>query len=425
MKHNMINLKVMLSTLCCVCLLVSGVYAQKGSDDQKKKVAKKASAMQVDPTLISVDKLPAAVAKTFKKRFSSATDVQWHNSGDTIYTANYIMKEMPTESDFGVSGYWISTTESIDPEGMLSACYKTIALYYPNYHMRAAYKISRSDKNNQFLALITDGKQPKTAPAIKIYLDKSGRLLKITEPAENVSSEEYVDKKEQKEEAKLKKEFESDRRLDIYPAKISGDELPNGVQKWIDKNYPDYLVKKVDYITEEEFESEGNIYKIIIQRNGINQPYATVWFTRDGEFLKLSDEFREVELVADNAPKPVREVGENIKAAFAAQYPEESAQWEESDNGDWVAVFTNKYGKNMAYYDYQAHWQYTRTVTDYAKVPYSVRTAVEAAFPKCEVTQAYKVSAPEVKPYYTLQVYVKKDKSTHEVDYMQNGKPLQ
>ena len=37
-------------------------------------------------------------------------------------------------------------------------------------------------------------------------------------------------------------------------------------------------------------EEEGNIYRIVIQRNGINQPYATVWFTRDGEFLQLIDE---------------------------------------------------------------------------------------------------------------------------------------
>ena len=79
----------------------------------------------------------------------------------------------------------------------------------------------------------------------------------------------------------------------------------------------------------------------------------------------------------------------------------------------------------MAYYDSDAQWQYTRNEIDYAKVPYAVRTAAETAYPKGEVQHAYKVSAPEVKPYYTLEIYNKKDKSTHEVDLMQNGKPLQ
>lgn len=424
MIRDMINRRMILSMVCCTFVILNGAFAQKGSDEQKKKVAKKYATEQVDPTLISADKLPEGVAKTFKKRFASATDVTWHNSGDTIYTACYTMKENATESEFGKSGYWISTTESMDPESLLSSCYKTIALYYPVYKMRAAYKITRSDKNNQFLVHITEGKQAKTSAPIKIYLDKSGKLINIIEPEEKQANDEYVDKKAQREEAKLKKEFEADRQLDIYPAKISGSELPNGIQKWVDKNYPDYIFKKVDYIVEEEFAEEGNIYKIIIQRNGINQPYATVWFTRDGNFLKLVDEFREIEQTAAAAKPEKREVTDAFKNAFASQYPEMSAQWEEWDGG-WIAVFNNKYGKNMAYYDSDAQWQYTRNEIDYAKVPYAVRTAAETAYPKGEVQHAYKVSAPEVKPYYTLEIYNKKDKSTHEVDLMQNGKPLQ
>ncbi|MBO4581504.1 MAG: PepSY-like domain-containing protein [Bacteroidales bacterium] len=420
----MINWKVILSAVCCTLIMTNGAFAQKGSEEQKKKVAKKSATEQVDPTLISADKLPEGVARTFKKRFASATDVQWHNSGDTVYTACYTMKESSVESDFGASGYWISTTESMDPESLLSSCYKTIALYYPVYKIRAAYKITRSDKNNQFLVHITEGKQAKTAAPVKMYLDKSGKLINIIEPEEQQSKEEYVDKKAQKEEAKLKKEFESDRQMDIYPAKIDGSELPNGIQKWVDKNYPDYIFKKVDYVVEEEFADEGNIYRIIIQRNGINQPHATVWFTRDGNFLKLVDEYREIEQTAERTKVEKREVSEAFKNAFALQYPDMTAQWEEWDEG-WKAVFNNKYGKNTAYYDNQAQWQYTRNEMDYAKVPYAVRTAVETAYPKGEVVHAYKVTAPEVKPYYTLEVYLKKDKSTQEVDLMQNGKPLQ
>ena len=38
---------------------------------------------------------------------------------------------------------------------------------------------------------------------------------------------------------------------------------------------------------------------------------------------------------------------------------------------------------------------------------------------------AYKVSAPEKEPYYTIELYLKKDKSTLIVDYQQTGKPLE
>lgn len=412
---------------CCVILLFSNAYAQKENNEQRKKNINKNN-VQIDPTLISSEKVPANVIKTFNKRFSSATEAQWHNNGekDTFYIVNYIMREVQMESLFGKSGYWISTTEPVDPDNLLSACHKTIAMFFSKYKIVAAYKISRSDKNNQFLVHIIESQNAKSQSITKIYLDKSGKLINIEEPTEvQENKTEKIDKKTAKEEAKLKKEFEKDKQLDIYPTKISDDELPNGIQYWVNKNYPDYIFKNIEYLIDEDFEEEGNIYRIVIQRNGINQPYATVWFTRDGEFLQLIDEFRDTE-IKNEKPAPKRQVGENIKEAFSAKYPNiSSVVWEEDDDGNWIGAYTDKYGQNFATFDNNAQWLYTRTLIDYTKAPYAVRSAVENDYPKYEATKTYKVTTPEGKPYYTLELYLKKDKSTISVDFQQNGKPLE
>ena len=58
MIRDMINRRMILSVVCCTFVILNGAFAQKGSDEQKKKVAKKYATEQVDPTLISADKLP-------------------------------------------------------------------------------------------------------------------------------------------------------------------------------------------------------------------------------------------------------------------------------------------------------------------------------------------------------------------------------
>ena len=252
---------------CCVILLFSNAYAQKENNEQRKKNINKNN-VQIDPTLISSEKVPANVIKTFNKRFSSATEAQWHNNGekDTFYIVNYIMREVQMESLFGKSGYWISTTEPVDPDNLLSACHKTIAMFFSKYKIVAAYKISRSDKNNQFLVHIIESQNAKSQSITKIYLDKSGKLINIEEPTEvQENKTEKIDKKTAKEEAKLKKEFEKDTQLDIYPTKISDDELPNGIQYWVNKNYPDYIFKNIEYLIDEDLKKKETSIELLFK----------------------------------------------------------------------------------------------------------------------------------------------------------------
>ena len=103
--NNMRTLKMVAILLIGIILCGSVAYGQSKNDP--KKPAKKASKVQVDPTLLSEDKVPAPVLKTFKKRFSTATEMQWHSTpNDTIVMVYYVMREVSMESEFGASGYW-------------------------------------------------------------------------------------------------------------------------------------------------------------------------------------------------------------------------------------------------------------------------------------------------------------------------------
>ncbi|MBO4738588.1 MAG: PepSY-like domain-containing protein [Bacteroidales bacterium] len=394
---------------------------------QAKKTGKKGSA-QTDPTLISEDKLPEAVLKSFKKRYSTAINPQWHHSEtDTTYVVNCEVRNAATEIIFGQSGWFVASSEEVAPDKLLSACYKTLDMYCEKYKTISAYKITRADKENHFLVNVLQQKDTKSQKITKVYLDKSGRLIRIEEPDNSSNEEDEENAVLSKEEKKMNKAYEQDRRMDIYPVKISSGELPGSIQRWVDKNYPDYVYKKIDYKEVEKFEKEGRIYEILVQRGGINQPYATIWFTRDGNFLKLEDKFKEEAKKEEPAPveAPKPQVTEAIKQAFAEKYPTvASVEWQLSEDETWIGVYTDKYGKNFAEYSSQASWIRTRTQLDYTKVPGAVRTAAEASCPKCEIKAAYKVLDPDVtKPYYTIVLYNKKAKSSQEINLLQTGKP--
>ena len=277
-----------------------------------------------DPDLVSEDKLPAQVLKTFKKRMMNASDVKWyHRQGDSVYTVNCVVRDQKTIGKFAENGKWVSTRTLLEKDRVPSAIYKTINQFYPSYKFVSAGKELRADKQDFFVVEVIEKSNARSGDITTLYLDKSARIKFIEEPnfsASDPSSKLTVD--EEKVEKKLEKEFAKDQKLDIFPVKsISPDEIPNAIHKWTSTYYPEYIYKNIRYEEDEEFEKEGDIYIILIQRPGVGQPYATVYFTRTGEFLKLSDEFRtaeeiEAQMAAHRAPAAVPM---NVAAAFKAR----------------------------------------------------------------------------------------------------------
>ena len=227
----------------------------KVKSDSKKKNAKK-----TDDYLITEDKVPAAVIKTFKKRLMNASDVRWYyKPGDSIYSVKCVVREQNTLGKFTDQGAWISSRTELEKEKVPSAVYKTINTFYPSYKFVSAGKEVRKDKQDFFAIEIIESQYARKGEITTLYLDKSARIKYIEEPglvAETI--EDKLTAEEEKEEKRLDKEFAKDQQLDIFPVKsISADEIPASIHRWTNMYYPEYVYKNIRYEEDEEFEKEG------------------------------------------------------------------------------------------------------------------------------------------------------------------------
>ncbi len=404
----------------------SGKEVKEKGESKKKAAAKKA-----DENLISEDKVPAVVMKAFKKRMMNASEVRWFlRPGDSVYTVKCVVREQNTLGKFTDKGAWISSRTELEKDRVPSAVYKTIGQFYPSYKFVSAGKEIRSDKQDFFAVEIIEAQYSKDGDITTLYLDKSARIKYIEEPALKTSSASNMTAEEEKEERKLEKEFAKDQQLDIFPVKsISADEIPNSIHKWTSTYYPEYIYKNIRYEEDEEFEEEGNIYIILIQRPGVGQPYATVYFTRTGKFLKLVDDFRteeeiEAQMTAKKTP-PV--VPMNVAAAFKTRITDAvDVRWEKDDEDNWVANYTDKRDnvKQTAYAP-DASWVYTRTEIPASKVPTTIRNYVAGNFPNTEIRQCWQATDGQNKLYYVVNLYSKKTKLDFDMQFTQAGKPME
>jgi len=444
---------------------------QKDETEQTKPKEQKEKAKKqkfTDATYIAIDEVPIAVMKAYKKRYASAADPAWNfYKKEQIYKVTCVYRGITSQISFTSEGVWIETTEELPVDKLNSACIKTINMYYKDYKVNSLKKLTTSDKNDMFIVGVFENKNIKKKLETKIYLELSGAYIKAEDPVDAtedkivVTETEQTDKKQEKqekEEKRLRKKFEKEMHIDEdAPIRLDGNELPPSVQNWVLKNYPEYIYKDVTYGEYDGFENEGRIYQIVIQRTGINQPHATIWFTRDGNFLKLEDNFKEEmqeEIAAENQNESAKEKNtkenekktvkesspkdepagysveeEDVKAevmtAFKTKYPRaKNVSWEENEGVEWIVAFTDQYGQNTAIFsDNLNEWIYTKTLLpDVNKIPAAIRNYIIKNYPKKQLMKGWVIKSPDAKPYYTVELYTKKGKLTEHIDFLQNGK---
>ncbi|MCL2131354.1 MAG: PepSY-like domain-containing protein [Lentimicrobiaceae bacterium] len=440
-----------------VGIFLSSSFAQKGK-----------TVKPVDSTIVSQENIPAEVAKAFKKRFASATDIVWRLA-EGNFVAECVSKNIPTEAVFQNDGIWLSTTEELDPNTLPTTCVKSLNAYFQKYTLNSYRRKTENNKEITFIIGVYEPQNVKKKLETVISLDKAGIIVSIVEPDEPietaaVSDEKTVsDKKRAKQESKAKKETEKDSHVDDSPIKLSENELPTFLLRWISLRYPDYVYKEILYTEDENFEDEGNLYRIKIQRSGVGQAaHATVWFTRDGDFLKVDDPFHteeELQKIAENSvelekarentrpdrskvdkAKPAEdvktyritdedEVPAEYIAAFKLKYPRaKEVSWGEYED-EWAAFYTDQAGKNEVSFEKNAsdsiQWLETKTpIADLEKVPFSIKSYVEKNYTKqSSIKQAWTVKSSKVKPYVIVELYDKKERITETLEFWQTGKP--
>ncbi|MDR1793575.1 MAG: hypothetical protein LBR36_09105 [Bacteroidales bacterium] len=424
-----INLRKLILLVLLTTVCVGFVQAQKSKKNDTSVATK---------TYLREDQIPENVMKMFKKKFSSATEQQWEFvKSDGIYRISCSLRDVASVIDLDTMGVWKRTLEKLPNERFMSSQAKSVNEFFPNFKLESLQRETRSDKNDQFIVTIYEQQNIKNKQITRVYLDKTGKVIRTEQTNETTKNTKNA-KKEEQEDKKIEKAFENSRSMEIYPTKLREDELPAAIQRWVAKNYPDYIYKQIDYDEYDEFEQEGSVYQIVIQRNGVNQPHATVWFTRDGKFLKVDDPYKvveqseEVEQKEEIKPayRPKSVVWEDsVKTVFdsllKSRYPRaKDADWMYDEEQNYVATFTDAKGENTVTYTQNAEWK--ETVIKLAKIesiPSSIRTYIENNYPKSTVNEGSIIYQPGQKPYYSVEFYNKKAKSNETMEFLSNGKP--
>ena len=442
-----------------------GVKQPKEEKEQVEKKEKSKTQQPAGTTLVTDEELPPALLKAYKKRYASAENPVWNFYKDEqVYRVSCVYRGVPTVLTYTSDGIWLESLEEYPIEKLSSACVKTINMYYQDYKISSLKKQTTSSKEDMFIVGIYEKQNIKKKLETQVYLELGGGYIRSEDPAEtdtkSIDNEQVADKKLSKEEKRLEKELAKEAQSDDAHIKITNSELPFAIQRWVSINYPEYIYKDIAYEEYEEFEKEGRIYQILIQRNGINQPYATVWFTRNGDFLKLEDNFKNEETpvetpeyskektskektVREKEPKAQKEtvqkeeeermfsvdetdVKQEIMAAFKAKYPRaKNVSWSESEGGNFVASYTDINGENVVLFSNESNeWVQTKTLLpDVNKIPSAIRNYIVKNHPKKLVVKGWMVkSAEATKPYYIVELYTKKGKITEYMEFLQNGK---
>jgi hypothetical protein len=417
---------VLLTGICCHFALA-------------QKTKKTETAQNMSTVYLNEEKIPENVLKTFKKRFAAAQNVQWEYIAKNMqYQVNCSMRDIPNKICLDTAGNWVSTTETLPLDRFMSSQSKAVGAFFPDFKLVAVQRQMRADKNDKFIVDIYENQNIKKKIITRVYLDKTGNVMQ-SESLGGVEEEKSSKQaqKEQKEEEKMNQAFEKSRSLEIYHSKITESELPVSIQRWISKNYPEYVYKQIDYEEVEEFEEEGSVYQITIQRKGINQPHATIWFTRDGKFLKLDDPYKpqeeeteeEESVVTPPTKKEELVWADSTRIAFdtllKTRYPRaKDVEWEYDDDNNYQATFIDAKGENTVTYSPSGVW--LGTVIVLAKIentPSSVRKYIEETYPKSTLNQTRMIYEPGQKPYYVVEFFNKKTKSVETLEMLSGGKP--
>ncbi len=398
----------------------------KNPDAREKKV--KAEVKKEPDYIINESSVPAAITKTYSKRFRGALNPIWkHKEGDTTYTVECTHRELKNRVMFHENGTWLETRTEMPEKTMFGAVSKFLNQHYKGYKYVYAEKIIRANKNNGYETKIIQRKHSKNKLETFLIFDKSGRIFKTILPEE---TDVITEKTETAIDKQFAKEFEKDKENLIDGAErmknseISTRELPSPITNYIKGNYPDFRTKNAYFIEDEEL---GNAYQVRIQKDGINQPSVELFFNKEGKFLRSEDnQGKEVIAqptisVEDTSYEIV--VPELVKTGFNEKYPKiTSVTWKE-ENDDYEANYEDRKGKQKSLFSADGTWISTSNQINVENVPSSIQDHIKKNQGKrTEITKAWLVKKNDKKTYYKVEILDKKTNIDDVLEFTQTGK---
>ncbi len=421
--------------------------AKKEKEDAEYK-AKREALLKMDRTVAEAD-LPAKMKENFKKKFPKAVISKW-DTLDNIYTAYFIDNEMQCTSDFSPEGDWLATVETLLPGPIYRPVDQYLEENFPAFKIKLAQRITRRDRNNTYyLEIHEKARKGQIPPVTKLVFDKNGKFVSKEDPpvvlaAPEPTQEEPVVSKEEDDqfESKLTREDGSGKNKDqdLKAEKVTGKELPSKITNYVEATYPEYKVKEAFF---SEYDDLGPAYKVIIKREGLNQPSSDLYFSVAGQLLRednpppkkevvqqvtksvvKEEEKVEEEKVEKEKPVQEEEVTEQeegepgevdaaeipalVKKNFSRRFPKaEETVWKSDENKYFAEFLLNDVNTTIEF-SADGVIQVTKTEMDPKNIFGPVQRYLDTKYPSYKVRYAEKVVRKDRKDYYYLEIYSKK-----------------
>ena len=106
---------------------------------------------------VSLDKLPASVAASFKSKYPTAGKVNWQLANANEYRANFVMKKTLKSAYFGADGPWRQTETQLKTIELPKMIRQSVSKQFVGYAIKRALKIEKREGAAAYEVLIKKG----------------------------------------------------------------------------------------------------------------------------------------------------------------------------------------------------------------------------------------------------------------------------
>ena len=384
--------------------------AEKSPKPEKQPKQPKEEQKKKEDNAIDAASVPAAVTKALTKKAQRPEDLKWYLK-DTVYIAKCTTKAQANEIYITQTGIWQKTLIELAEEQVTGNMLKHIKEYYKGYKFANATKELRSDKQDKFYVSIYEKANYKQKLKTTIIFDKTGKLIKTIEA--DVNMEAY--------------ETKEDKSLDRYYAKmdkaegvgeLKPKELPSAIQSYVSLNYPSYIYKSCTLVADDDF---GEVYRIVVKADGISNMSETLFFNKEGKFLKKERGGADDEGYAGGGASS--DVPAAVEQAFKTKYPRVASPiWNELDGGKYEVNFNSTKGKTICVFDSEGALLETHTSMNPENITPNIETYLKQNAKGAKVIEYYSVIKSDKKKYYKVVIKPKKSTETETLWFNNAGK---
>ena len=351
-------------------------------------------------------KVPATIKNAFTKKFPRAENVRWDTINKTNYIAIFKYRNEKQKAEFLPNAKWLKSITVLEIKNLYPPIKRYIEQKFPDHKIKYAEMTTNNQRKSYFYLQVSQ-KVKSDLQITQLYFDKSGKLDKIVDPIYN--DEPLPSTIDEEFDQTVDNNINSGKGInDITDRDVKAKELPTPIANYIKTNYIDYKVKNARFETDSEF---GQVYYVVIKRDGVIQPEAELWFNTYGKLLKKIDENTDEQGEEENQQdvKPNVNIPEPVQKTFKDKYNGAmDIKWDIDENNIYVAEFTIKGNKTKAEFTNLGVWNKTSTETSDKMLPPPITSYLVKNFKSSVVQYAEFVEKKDKKNFYYVELVGKK-----------------